>query len=139
MSETQNELGAIITILKKKFRVPDYVIDRLRIVFTQEAIKDSESMRYDRILTAMAVAVKRTFPRFGAGRIMRLLRAFDDLAGEVNDREDGWAGIMEELDQTTGIVVQDNPNRFIAEYRGRDWRRQLEIEAAEKEMEGQND
>jgi len=135
MSETQNEIGTIITILKKKYRVPDHVIDRLRVAFTQEAIKDSSSMRYDRILTAMAVAAKRCFPQFGAGRIARLLQTFDQISGEVQESEDGWSGIMEELDRTTGIVVQDNPNRFVAEYRGHNWRRQLEILEAEKEME----
>lgn len=130
-----NEVGAIFSLLRRHYKVPPKLLDQLRIALTQEAIKDSSSLRYDRILTGIAVAAKRSFPQFGAGRILKLLTAFDALAGEVQEDDGGWAKVMEWLDNETGIVVQDDPDRFIAEYRGRDWRRQLEIIRAEKDLE----
>lgn len=101
--------------------IPRQMVDKIRVVLTSDAIQESTAMKYDRIYTGIALAARRAYG-FGPERILRLLREFDSICGSV--LEDGehtvdprdWTDIMQELKDTTGIVIHTgDDNRLICE------------------------
>ena len=129
-----NELGALKTILKKRYKVPDVVVDQMLLVLTNESIREAQAMQYDRILAGFALALARIHG-WGQKRIVRVLMEFDKIAGELAENGDSWTDVMAELDDRTGIVIHPSDGkRFVMEYRGNNWKRRKEIEDAEKEL-----
>jgi len=129
-----NELGAIKTILKKRYRVPEVLIDQMLLILTNESIREAQAMQYDRILAGFALALARLHG-WGQKRIVQVLMEFDRIAGELGESEKSWTDVMAELDDLTGIVIHPaDGKRFVMEYRGNNWRRRKEIEDAEKEQ-----
>lgn len=129
-----NELGALKTILRKRYKVPDVLIDQMLLIMTNEAIREAQAMQYDRVLAGFALALARLHG-WGQQRIVRVLREFDDIAGQLGESGDSWTDVMEELDERTGIVIHPaDGKRFVMEYRGNNWRRRKEIEDAEQEQ-----
>lgn len=128
-----NEVGAVVTILKKRYRVPPTLIEQIMLILTNDAIREAEAMQYDRVLAGFALALARTYG-WGAKRIVRVLKEFDSLAGHLSESEETWTDIMAELDERTGIVVHPSDGkRFVMEYTGTTRQRQKEIEEAENE------
>lgn len=88
--------------------IPRHIVKKIRIALTNDAIQESTAMKYDRIYTGIALAIRRAYG-FGAERIIRGLREFDKVCGSVltddgpDDRD--WTDIMQELKDETGIVI----------------------------------
>lgn len=115
--QTQSMAVAIL----KRYGVPGHVIKSVMWELVNAAIQESKDMKYDRIYAAMALASHRAFG-YGAKRIIKLLRAFDDLSLHVAEDENRtWDQLMVELRNETGLVVRtDEKNRLIFEYAGAD-------------------
>lgn len=101
--------------------IPRQMVDNIRVVLVNDAIQESTAMKYDRIYTGIALAVRHTCG-FGPERILRVLREFDRICGSVigddGPDERPWTEIMEELKRETGIVIHtdtENENRLICE------------------------
>lgn len=99
--------------------IPRTMVDNIRTVLINDAIQESNAMKYDRIYTAVALAIRHEYG-FGPERILRGLREFDRICGSVlgNEERDErpWTEIMEELKEETGIVIHTgDENRLICE------------------------
>lgn len=99
--------------------IPRQMVDKIRVVLVNDAIQESDNMKYDRIYTAVALAIRHTYG-FGAEKIARCLREFDRICGSVLQGGDGddrdWTEIMQELKDTTGIVIRTgDENRLVCE------------------------
>lgn len=102
--------------------IPPKMVDEIRLAFINDAVRESNDMKYDRIYAGIALAAHRAFG-FGPKRILRIMHAFDDLAGYISSNDEGydWTSLMTDLRNETGFVVQtDGENRLVFEYLGTD-------------------
>ena len=116
--EAKMNLQAVETYLAAH-GIPRHMVKKIRVVLTNDAIQESTAMKYDRIYTGLALAIRHAYG-FGAERILRGLREFDKICGSVlgEDSRDErpWTEIMQELKDTTGIVIHTgDDDRLICE------------------------
>jgi len=103
-----------------KHGIPPRFVDEVRAALVNDAIRESTDMKYDRIYAGIALAAYNSYG-FGAKRALRLLRAFDDLAGSMAEPGNSWDDLMLDLRNKTGLVVRtDEENRLVFEYIGKD-------------------
>lgn len=118
-----------------KHNIPPAMVDNIRAAFVNDAVREAQDMKYDRIYSGIALMLRQEFG-FGAKRIMRGMRRFDGLCTKVAHDEITWEELMGELDRETGIVIRtddENGGRLICEYQGYTYRRRRQIR--EKELE----
>lgn len=104
--------------------VPKMMIHAIRYSLIQDAITEGTDMKYDRIYTGIALAVRRAYD-LEAEEILKALREFDKIAGSVLIRDDetapSWTDIMQELKDETGLVIHTGPDdRLVCELA--DWK-----------------
>lgn len=112
--------------------VPRTMVHAIRYSLIQDAVVEGTEMKYDRIYTGLALAIRRAYG-FGPERILRGLREFDKIAGSVLISEDeeapSWTDIMQQLQDETGIVIHTgSDDRLVCEI-NRDWKGETEDEA----------
>ena len=100
--------------------VPKSMIRAIREALIYDAVVESTDIRYDRIYTSIGIMLRKTFG-FGAERIIRALKAFDQICGSVLAVEDGgedkdWTELMQWFQDETGIVIHTGAdNRLVCE------------------------
>lgn len=118
MSKQLLSLKAVETYLAH-YGIPRHMITKIRASLINDAIRESDSMKYDRIYTGIALALRKAYG-FGPEKILRGLKKFDEICGSVLtgdglDERD-WTDIMQELKDETGIVISTaDENRLIFE------------------------
>lgn len=100
--------------------VPPAMFDAIRLSLVDDALRNSDAVRTDRIFVLVALMLHDAFG-FGVKRISKGLHAFDELNGRFTDTGDGasWPALMEELKEKTGLIISTNTEDRIAfEYIG---------------------
>ena len=104
-----------------KHNIPKPMIDAIRTSLIYDALTEADDLKYDRIYTGIAVALRKELG-FGPDRIVRVLRRFDEVCGSVLDVDENgedtanWTAIMEWLKEETGIVIHaGDDKRLICE------------------------
>lgn len=108
-----------VTVYLAKHGIPKTMVNEIRMAFMNDAIENGGNIQADRIYTSVALMLHRAFG-FGAKRIFKGLRCFDDLNGSVNE-DATWHQLMQELEEETGIIIRsgEDKDRLAFEYRGR--------------------
>lgn len=100
--------------------IPKHMIEAIQISLIYDAVTQGHDLQYDRIFSGIALMLRKEYG-FGTERILRGLRAFDNIVGSVLTEEEGgenkdWTQLMQELKDETGIVVHTgDDNRLICE------------------------
>lgn len=100
------------------YGLPPKEFHQIRLALTQDALQQADDLKYDRILSAIGLALHEEY-NFGAQRICRVLERFDHICGSVNihddglpETEQGWIGLMEKLKNETGIVIATGDDNY---------------------------
>lgn len=103
--------------------IPRQMIAAIRETLIYDAVVESADLRYDRIYTGVAIMLHEEFG-FGATRILRGLKKFDEICGSVLDTDENgnevanWPDLMKRLEDETEIVIHTGEdNRLICEHR----------------------
>ena len=101
--------------------VPKHMIQMIQMSLIYDAITEGNDMKYDRIFTGIAIALRKECG-WGAERILRVLRKFDEVCGSVLEKDlegeelANWTKLMEWLKEETGIVIHTGEDtRLICE------------------------
>lgn len=116
----QNLSMAWIKGYLKQRGIPPAMFDSIRLALIDDALRNSDAVRTDRIFVLVALMLHDAFG-FGVKRISKGLHAFDELNGRFTDTGDGasWPALMEELRDKTGLIISTNTEDRIAfEYIG---------------------
>ena len=103
-----------------KHGVPPAMFDSIRLTLIDDALRNTDALRTDRIYILLALAIHEAYG-FGVKRISKGLHAFDELNGRFDDpdKDVSWIQMIEELKEKTGLVVVTNTEDRIAfEYVG---------------------
>lgn len=108
-----------LTVYLAKHNIPKSMINEIRMVFMDDAIKNGNNIQADRIYTSVALMLHRAFG-FGAKRIFKGLKCFDEINGSAAE-DTTWAELMQELDDETGIIIRsgEDKDRLAFEYKRR--------------------
>lgn len=99
--------------------VPERTVHELIAFFTYDAVQEATSMQWDRVYTAIGLALRKHF-NFGGIRIMRILKEIDKICTEVQNGG-SWSDLMHDLRDETGVVIHsDSSDRILIEYLGGD-------------------
>lgn len=137
MAKGANEvIGRYMIYLSKK-GIPSSFVEKMVNEIADTCLKESDALRAERVFTALALAIRRTYG-FGAARIVRGMAAFSRILEETSDDKVTWPELMEILDRETGLIVRQGSTeeRLGVEYIGRNAERMkaiLEAEAKEEE------
>ena len=102
--------------------VPPAMFDSIRLTLIDDAIRNSDALRVDRIFCLLALAIHEAYG-FGVKRILKGLKAFEELNAQFEDPDAdvSWNKLMAELRAKTGLVISTNTEDRIAfEYLGGD-------------------
>lgn len=135
MAKGANEVIGRYAIYLAKKGVPYSFVDKMVNEITDTCLKESDALRMERVFTALALAIRRTYG-FGAYRISKGMAAFSRILEETADDKVTWPELMEILDRETGLIVRQGSTeeRLGVEYIGRNVERMkyiLEAEAKE--------
>lgn len=108
-----------VTLYLTKHGIPKPMINEIRMAFMDDAIRNGGNIQADRIYTSVALMLRRAYG-FGAQRILKGLKCFDELNGSALE-DKTWEELMKELDEETGIIIRsgEDKDRLAFEYRGR--------------------
>lgn len=101
--------------------VPPAMFDTIRLALIDDAIRNSNALRTDRIFCLLALTLRKAY-NFGRKRITQGMKVFDELNGRFTnpDEEVSWNELMQELRDETGLVIVTNTEDRIAfEYIGK--------------------
>ena len=119
--EQQKTIEDFRLFLSKYYNVPSKTFDMFREALIYDAVTQGKDVKYDRIFAGIALMLRDEYG-FGAERILRGLKKFDEICGSVLDTdEDGndiadWPDLMQRLKDETGIVIRTgDDNRLIVE------------------------
>lgn len=102
--------------------VPPAMFDTIRLALIDDAIRNSNALRTDRIFCLLALALNEAYG-FDTEQITVGLKTFDELNGKFTDPDTdvSWNALMAELRDKTGLVIATNTEDRIAfEYLGED-------------------
>lgn len=118
--EPKMTMKAVYAYLSKH-GIPKNMVQQIQIALIYDAVTQGEDIKYDRIYSGIALALRKEFG-WGPERITRVLRRFDDLCGSVLDKDaDGddlanWNRLMQELKDETGLVIHTgDDDRLVCE------------------------
>lgn len=100
--------------------IPKQMVRAIREALILDAVVEGTDLKYDRIYTAVGIMLRKTYG-FGAERIIRGIRAFDQICGSVLDEDEGgegkdWTELMKWFQDETGIVIHTGAdNRLVCE------------------------
>lgn len=121
MAKNQNlTMNQIKGYLRQK-GVPPAMFDTIRLALIDDAIRNSNALRTDRIFCLLALTLRKAY-NFGRKRIAQGMKVFDELNGRFTspDEEVSWNELMQELRDETGLVIVTNTEDRIAfEYIGK--------------------
>lgn len=101
--------------------VPPVMFDTIRLALIDDALRNSNALRTDRIFCLLALTLRKAY-NFGRKRITQGMKVFDELNGRFSDPNDevSWNELMQELRDETGLVIVTNTEDRIAfEYIGK--------------------
>lgn len=102
--------------------VPPAMFDTIRLALIDDAIRNSNALRTDRIFCLLALTLRKAYG-FGRKRITEGMKTFDELNGRFTspDEDVSWNELMQELRDETGLVIVTNTEDRIAfEYIGKE-------------------
>lgn len=137
MAKGANEVIGRHMIYMAKHGIPSSYVNKMINEITDTCLKESDALRMERVFTALALALRRTYG-FGAARIARGMAAFSRILEDTADDKITWPELMKILDQETGLIIRQGSTeeRLGVEYIGRNFDRAMEIlEAERKERE----
>ena len=112
--EPEFTLAEVTGYLQSK-GVPKSMIRWIRLKLTSDAVKQAESIHFDRVYTAAALALCEAY-KPTQKRIMEFLQAFSDIFVQCGDAEETWPELMERLKGEHGIVVRNGDgDRLVVE------------------------
>jgi 3-deoxy-D-arabino-heptulosonate 7-phosphate (DAHP) synthase class II len=85
--------------------IPKPMMHTIRDILADEAVREADNIRYNRIYTAIAIMLHRHLG-FGRKRTLDALHYFDDLCGEMLNTDKNWGDLMKELDEELHIVIR---------------------------------
>lgn len=95
--------------------IPKQTIREIRMALTYDAVQQARDVQYDRILTGVAIVLRKEFG-FGEKRIMRGLEALNKEFESILDPDNDWNKTMERLRDETGIIIRSgDDNRLVVE------------------------
>ncbi len=94
--------------------IPKQMIREIRMALTYDAVQQSKDIQYDRILTGVAIVLRKEFG-FGEKRIMRALEALNAEYESILDPDNDWNKTMERLREETGIIIRSGGDRLVVE------------------------
>lgn len=122
MAKNQNlTMNQIKGYLRQK-GVPPAMFDTIRLALIDDAIRNSNALRTDRIFCLLALTLRKAY-NFGRKRITDGMKVFDELNGRFTspDEDVSWNELMQELRDETGLVIVTNTEDRIAfEYIGKE-------------------
>ena len=120
--QTIQDSKAVCNFLRARYAIPQSTFEQIRLTLAQEALLDAEDMMYNRIYSAVILALHRAYG-FGQIRINRLLRELDNVSSWVTDKNVPWSEIMRVLDEETGIIIRRGESgNWLVEYKTKEER-----------------
>lgn len=120
--QTFQDSKAVCNFLRARYAIPQSTFEQIRLTLAQEALLDAEDMMYNRIYSAVILALHRAYG-FGQIRINRLLRELDNVSSWVTDKNVPWSEIMRVLDEETGIIIRRGESgNWLVEYKTKEER-----------------
>lgn len=80
-------------------------IQQIRALLAEDALTNGQTLAYNRVYTAVALAARRSL-HFGPKRLLKFLKDFNSVCEEVLDEDRDWPEVMKELDDETGIIIR---------------------------------
>lgn len=94
--------------------IPSKMIQQIRLALTEDAVQEADNVQWDRIYTAMGLAIRDVYG-FGAERIVRCLAKTNEILESVGDEESSWKEEMRRLRDDAGVVVRTGDDRIYIE------------------------
>lgn len=107
-------------LLRSK-NINDNTIRQIKECLTWEAVHEASNVQFDRIFTAMCMAIREEYG-FGGKKILRAADRANKILISIGESEESWQDLMQNLREETGIIVRTGDDRFVIEFQTGDRR-----------------